>query len=120
VFGIETVAIRIENPTDIQSGIAAFAAKPNGGLIAAAEGGSIALRFTVLTFLTSIAEQRSMLIAFFAGPSLPICRYKHRQNLNWLSTSEPLKRSGSKYLRRYSSAPTSLSSDPEAPVPARR
>jgi putative tryptophan/tyrosine transport system substrate-binding protein len=46
--GVETVAIRIDSSADIQSGIAAFAATPNGGLIAAAEAGSIVNRALIV------------------------------------------------------------------------
>jgi putative tryptophan/tyrosine transport system substrate-binding protein len=40
-LSVETTAIRIDNPADVQSGIDAFAAKPNGGLVMAAEAGSV-------------------------------------------------------------------------------
>jgi putative tryptophan/tyrosine transport system substrate-binding protein len=46
--GIETVAIRIDKPADVQFGIDAFASKPNGGLIAAAEAGSIVNRALIV------------------------------------------------------------------------
>ncbi len=36
-FGIETTAVRIDGPADVQAGLEAFAAKPNGGLIMAAD-----------------------------------------------------------------------------------
>jgi putative tryptophan/tyrosine transport system substrate-binding protein len=40
-FSVETTAIRIDRPADVQSGIDAFAAKPNGGLVMAAEAVSV-------------------------------------------------------------------------------
>ncbi len=46
--GVETVAIRIDKPADVQFGIDAFATKPNGGLIAAAEAGSIVNRALIV------------------------------------------------------------------------
>ena len=46
--GVETVAVRVDKPEDIQSGIDAFAARPNGGLIAAAEAGSIVNRALIV------------------------------------------------------------------------
>ncbi len=36
-MGVETTIISIDGPTDMQSGVEAFAAKPNGGLIMAAD-----------------------------------------------------------------------------------
>ena len=36
-LSVETTAIRIDSPPDVQSGIDAFAVKPNGGLVMAAE-----------------------------------------------------------------------------------
>jgi putative tryptophan/tyrosine transport system substrate-binding protein len=47
-LGIETTAIRINAIADIQSGIDAFVHKPNGGLLAAAEVGSIVNRSTII------------------------------------------------------------------------
>jgi putative ABC transport system substrate-binding protein len=50
--GVETTAIRINSSVDIQYGIDAFAAEPNGGLIAAAEAASISNRATIIDAAT--------------------------------------------------------------------
>jgi putative ABC transport system substrate-binding protein len=47
-FGVDTTAIRIDSPADIQSGIDAFAVKPNGGLVIAAEAGSVVNRALII------------------------------------------------------------------------
>jgi len=46
-LGVETTLIRCDGPADVQAGIEAFAAKPNGGLILAADPGR-AYRGTVI------------------------------------------------------------------------
>jgi putative ABC transport system substrate-binding protein len=47
-FSVELTPIRVRNAADTQSGIDAFAAKPDGGLIAAAEPGAINNRAAII------------------------------------------------------------------------
>jgi putative tryptophan/tyrosine transport system substrate-binding protein len=47
-LGVETTAIRIDSPADVQSGIDAFAVKPNGGLVMAAEVASVVNRALIV------------------------------------------------------------------------
>jgi putative ABC transport system substrate-binding protein len=47
-LGIETTAIRFDTAADVQSGIDAFALKPNGGVVMAAEAGSIQNRALII------------------------------------------------------------------------
>jgi putative tryptophan/tyrosine transport system substrate-binding protein len=47
-FGVETTAIRIDTAADVKAGIDAFALKPNGGLVLAADAGGFANRALVV------------------------------------------------------------------------
>jgi putative ABC transport system substrate-binding protein len=47
-LSVETTAIRIDSPADVQSGIDAFAVKPNGGLVMAAEVASFVNRALIV------------------------------------------------------------------------